>query len=344
MIADVVRPAELGAGDTAAWRAIQQSGDRIDNPFLTPEFSQVVGTVRRRARVAVLRDGPATTYFPFERRAFGVVRPMGAGVSDCEGLIVAGPLDVDGQDLLRACDIRLWRFNHLLGDQATVLAPGCPQALSPLIDLDGGFDAYLADRHIVSRSLVSTAERKARKLAREVGELRFSADDLDHAHVERLLLWKREQYRRTGVKDVLAAPDTARILHRLADARGDDFSGVLSVLHAGDEPVAVHLGLRTRTALAWWLPAYDPAYARYSPGVTLILRIAEWAAGTGVRWIDLGKGEETYKDRLQNAESYVADGILARPYARRSFELQRQIRPYARRLRPGGDRTEIASA
>ena len=332
MIADVVRPAELGGADVDAWRRVQRSSDVMGNPFLAPEFAAAVAEVRPAAQVAVLREGSATCFFPFERHRLGMARSIGAGMSDCQGVVAPPDMALDGQALLRACGLRLWRFDHLLGHQASVLAPGAAQVPSALIDLQDGFEAYLADRRAVSKTLVSTAERKARKLEREVGPLRFVADDRDHVLVDRVVAWKRDQYVRTGVHDVLAAPETGVLLHRLLDARSDTFSGLLSVLYAGDHPVAVHLGLRTPTVVAWWLPAYDPAFARYSPGLTLLLRLAAWAAGTGVRWIDLGKGDEPYKDRFRSADTHVADGILALPHARRSFELLRAARRQGRSL------------
>jgi hypothetical protein len=256
VIGDVVRPAELGGADLDVWRASQQAPGAIDNPFLTSDFALVIGAVRPAARVAILREGSDTSFLAFERHRLGFARPIGDGMSDSQGVVGAEVLD--GQALLHACDLHLWRFDHLLGDQAARLAPAAPQVPSAVIDLDGGFDAYLAGRRTASKTLVATAERKARKLGREVGPLRFAPDEVDHRLVDQVISWKRAQYQRSGVPDVLAAPATQALLHRFLDARGDAFSGLLSVLYAGDVPVAVHLGLRTPTVVAWWFPAYDP--------------------------------------------------------------------------------------
>jgi CelD/BcsL family acetyltransferase involved in cellulose biosynthesis len=172
-------------------------------------------------------------------------------------------------------------------------------------------------------------------LGREVGPLRFEPEARDHGLLDRLVEWKRLQYQRTGVPDVLADPDTVTLLHDLLDSDGSGVSAPLSVLYAGDHPVALHLGLRSDDELAWWLPTYDPTYATYSPGVTFTLHLAEWAAGVGVRRIDLGKGTEAYKDRLRNGARVIADGQLVRHGGRNAAAAARSVK---RRLRSARSR------
>ncbi len=69
---------------------------------------------------------------------------------------------------------------------------------------------------------------------------------------------------------------------------------------AGDTVVAGHIGLRSTTTLAWWFPVYDPAYAAYSPGLLLCIELARAMAEQGLTVLDLGKGDEPYKERLSN--------------------------------------------
>jgi CelD/BcsL family acetyltransferase involved in cellulose biosynthesis len=64
----------------------------------------------------------------------------------------------------------------------------------------------------------------------------------------------------------------------------------LSVLRADGRPVAAHFGLRTERVPACWFPAYDPAFAKYSPGLILHLRMAEAAAADGTAYPDPGRG------------------------------------------------------
>ncbi len=328
MRVEVVRPAELGSGDVDAWRSIQAGRPGLDSPFLTPEFTLACGEVRAGARVAVL-DGPGTSgFFTFERRHGVLARPIGGSTADREALIVTGDLPEHGA-LLRGAGLLAWRFHHLLADQAAMLVPTAATVASPIIDLGQGFDRYLDERKQGSKSLLESTARKARKLEREVGELRFVGHEADHSLVDQMVRWKRDQYARTGVPDVLASLGITKLLHLLVERQSDTFAAVLSVLRAGDRPVAVHLGLRTATALAWWLPVYDPQFSRYSPGMILVMDLLSWAAGQGITSVDLGKGDEPYKQRLKSTDLLLADGVLAPTLLHKPLGLLQQLRSRA---------------
>jgi CelD/BcsL family acetyltransferase involved in cellulose biosynthesis len=64
--------------------------------------------------------------------------------------------------------------------------------------------------------------------------------------------------------------------------------------------------------LTCWFPAYDPAYARFSPGLLLHLRMAEAAAADGIAYLDLGRGQKQYKDSLKTRELSVSEGWVTR--------------------------------
>ena len=74
--------------------------------------------------------------------------------------------------------------------------------------------------------------------------------------------------------------------------------------------IAAHFGLRTAKVLHYWITSYDRDYSRYSPGLILLLRLAEQAAAMGVETLDLGKGDAQYKQRLMSGAHRVSDGIL----------------------------------
>ena len=88
------------------------------------------------------------------------------------------------------------------------------------------------------------------------------------------------------------------------------FAGMLSLLYAGKRLVAGHFGMRGRFAWHYWFPAYDPEMAKYSPGLILLLKMAEHAPSLGVRTIDLGLGMSLYKQRLMNASVPLAGGSV----------------------------------
>ena len=66
-----------------------------------------------------------------------------------------------------------------------------------------------------------------------------------------------------------------------------------------------------------WFPAFDPAFARYSPGLILFRELAKAAAARGIRRIDLGKGPERYKVELKTGDVAIAEGSIDTRFAQR---------------------------
>lgn len=309
----VVHPGELGEPELVRWRAMQRALPHLANPFLAPEFTVAVGRLRDDARVAVLSDGPDTLgFFPFERRGFGLGLPIAAGLTDCQGLVHAAGFEWDPQELLRGCGLAVWEFDHLVDGQKPFEPYQLLRAPSPVMDLDGGYGRYLARLRARSPKFAKGVLSRARKLGRDAGGLHLDFDVRDHASLRVLTGWKADQYRRTGRADRFARRWIVELVEGLLETRGDGFAGSLSMLYAGGRPVAGHFGLRFDGVLAAWFPAYDTAYAKYSPGSVQHLYMAEAAAAADVAGIDLGKGAREYKDSLKDRELVVAEGRVRR--------------------------------
>jgi CelD/BcsL family acetyltransferase involved in cellulose biosynthesis len=305
----VVRPAELGPGEIAAWHRLQRQSEVQASPFLCPEFAVAVGECNPSARVAVLADGGQLAgFFPFEQ-------------------------------LLRACGLSEWQFDHLVEGQLSFAPYVTMVSPSPVIDLADGFGAYAGQLQARSPQFCRDTARKARKLERELGELRLEADSRDSAELRALMAWKSDQYRRNGWVDVFDRQWIAELVERLFATRGATFGGLLSVLYAGDKPVAAHFGLRAGRVLAHWFPAYDAQLARHSPGLIQHLRMAEQTSALGVELIDMGTGTERYKQTLRSRDLMVAEGVVTRgPVAAGAHRLRaagaRWARQQARRHPP----------
>jgi CelD/BcsL family acetyltransferase involved in cellulose biosynthesis len=74
--------------------------------------------------------------------------------------------------------------------------------------------------------------------------------------------------------------------------------------------VAAHFGIRSRRIWHWWFPAYDREFARYSPGLILLVEMMRAAEGLGLERIDLGRGEALYKRRLMTGAATVYSGCV----------------------------------
>lgn len=309
----VVCPGELGPEEIAAWHSMLRQTGSPASPFLCPEFAVAVGRVRPDARVALLADGPDIVgFFPFQRRRLGVGVPIGAGLSNCQGLIHAPGAAWDTRELLRACQLSVWQFDCLTEGQRMLEGYAAAVAPSPVIDLADGFAAYRGKLRAKSPKFCKDLGRKTRQLEREAGELRFVVDSRDMADLRTLMRWKSDQYRRTGWIDFFDRPWMVALLDDLFSTHTDQFGGLLSVLYAGRAPVAADFCLRSSHLLAGCFPAYDPRFSRQSPGLIHHLREVEETAALGVQLIDMGKGPEPFKQTLKSYDLFVAEGMVTR--------------------------------
>jgi CelD/BcsL family acetyltransferase involved in cellulose biosynthesis len=307
----VIHPSELGPAEVTAWQDMQRRSAGLRNPFLSPEFTQAVGRHRADARVAVLSDGDGIAGFlPFEKHRLGMGLPIGAGLTDCQGLVSTPGFEFDARDLVHGCGLSVLAFDHLTAEQQPFRHYLTATAPSPVIDLADGWAAYEAKIKVRSASFLRSVGRKSRKLDREVGPVRLVTESADRAALRALMAWKSDQYRRTGRSDRFAHPWIVGLIEDLFATRGSHFSGLFSVLYAGDAPVAAHLGVRCGPVVAHWFPAYDTSYAQYSPGLIEHVRMVEAAAGIGVELIDLGKGHKRYKEELKSSDIYVGEGAV----------------------------------
>lgn len=329
----VVRPGELDEGERESWRELRAKSGAPANPFMEPEFTLAVAGVRPGARVAVIEEGGSPAgFFPYERGAFGHGRAIGLGVSDCQGAVLRPGLHIGAPELLRACSLSAWEFDNLEAGQRLFAPDAAEESGSPVIDIGEGFAAYEARLRARSPKFHRTTTAKERKLARQAGGIRFVFDERDPAALRTLMEWKSAQYRRTGRRDRFAQEWISTLVRRLHDTRTPGCSGVLSVLYAADRPVAAHFGLRSRTVLSCWFPAYDTEFAKFSPGLVLHLRMAEAAAREGIGVLDLGRGEAEYKDALKTGELRVQEGSSTCPGVRAAlYWLSREPARHAHR-------------
>ncbi|MFE9029031.1 GNAT family N-acetyltransferase [Streptomyces iakyrus] len=310
---DVVHPCEMTPEDLARWSELQTTtiGLAAASPFMSAHFAQAVGRARPDTRVAVVhQDGVRVGYFPHQRGHLGHGSALGMGVSDYQGAIVHPQARLDPKHLMRACSLNTWEFNHLGSEQQLFMPHASGRFASPVIDLSSGFERYEAHLHTQSRGFVKAALAQERRMSRHHGPVRLVHDVHNAAGLSTLLAWKSAHYRRTGRRDPFAQPWIGQLVRRLSTSAYPECAGVLSVLYAGERPVAAHFGLRSRTVFSCWFPSYDRALATYSPGRILFLRMIEAAAASGIQLFDFGRGEAAYKNSFKTGQLYVHEGVL----------------------------------
>jgi CelD/BcsL family acetyltransferase involved in cellulose biosynthesis len=309
-----VRLVDLAAIDQdlrKAWREIVDSHPRLNNPFLHPAFCEAAdGRVGSVKVVVAEEDHRPIAFLPFQLARGSVATPVAEGLNEQQA-IVACTSNWDGSELVRATGASSFRFDHLVGEQAESVGAWVSRSGgSPQADLRNGYEPYVASRREAGSSTIRETMRKRRKLIREIGPLRFQWHVSDDASFDKLLEWKRRQHERTGVIDLFSSPGVIPLLRAVRDTEEPGFCGRYSVLYAGDEPIAVHLGLFGRQTGHLWYPSYDPAYSNYSPGLILILEIIQKMVELGFSTLDFGPGPQRYKRSLQTNARAVCIGVV----------------------------------
>lgn len=305
----VVRPHELGEAEVKRWRELQESDPNLANPFLAPEFTLGVGKFRDDVHIAVVEDGAQiVAFFPHERHGGGVGHPVGFGLTDLQGIVAEPGLALPAKELLRACRLGVWDFDHLIAGQRLFAPYHQVTRVEPIIDLGQGYAAWEAEARALAPKTHKTIKYKERKLGRDIGETSYTFSSADPADLRQLMAWKSDQYQRTGRMDRFTKPWIVNLVRHFHETG----FGVLSVLRAGDRPVSMHFGLRNAHAMAGWFPAYDTEFSRYSPGMIGHLALAEGAAGAGLTEIWMGRGGKEFKEWLKSREVPIAEGRVAR--------------------------------
>jgi len=303
---------ELTAEHIEAWSRFQQADPELESPFFRPEFTRLVASVRSDVEVAVLEEnGALAGFFPFQRRLWGTGVPVGGRVNDFQGVVAKPGLIWRADELLRACGLSAWVFDHLLPSQQPFQSYHFATGSSPFLDVSAGFDAYQAEQCRNGSRTVREIPRKIRKVEREVGPLRFELHTDERDVFQTLLRWKSEQYRLTGVTDVFAYPWTVQLLERVLLEKDDAFRGVLSALYFGDRLAAMELMIRSQSVLHGWFPTYDRSLGQYSPGLILTFELARAMPAHGLRRYHMGKGETRHKNSFATGAISLASGSVA---------------------------------
>lgn len=303
---------DLDARHLAVWSQLPSSQQVTDSPFFHPEFSAAVAAVRDDVRVGVMYEGESPVgFFPYHRDSHGRGEPVGGDTNQFHGVIVQPDIEWKLDDVLQECGLQTWSFDHVPVQQNQFQPHAFCAGDSPYIDLTKGFAAYCQEKKREGKA-IEQAMRKARKLEREVGPLRFELHNDSPAVFQKLLKWKSEQHRRTNVFDAFQVEWLVAVLDRIRQTQTEAFSGLMSALYAGDNLVAVHLGVRSQTVAHIWYPAFDTSFGKHSPGITMLLKLAEALSDEGITRIDFAARQQIYKTRFMNGGIPVYRGVADR--------------------------------
>lgn len=323
MIVQLKKPESLTPSDLIRWlEIIEESGD-FSSPYFHPDFTLAVAQCRDDVEVAVFSFEDRTVgFFPYQR-AGNVARPVGGMLSDAHGIIHSPDSPISVENALALCGLSAWHFHYQIESQIPEASWQPDVELAAVMNLEGGFEAYVS--RLESKNVVKQTDRKARKLSREHGTIRFEWNSSSQEAFDQLIEWKSAQYESSDIADVFSFDWTRKLLQSLWRNSDGQLRGLLSVMFVDDRPVAVHFGLQANGVLHQWFPAYDPKLRDYSPGMIHLMDMARHGEEQGVERIDLGRTCH-YKSRVATHTTKVAEGCV-------------DLRPVHRLLRQGYHQT-----
>ncbi len=149
-------------------------------------------------------------------------------------------------------------------------------------------------------------EKRGLKKMEQLGTVRLAQLKPEKAEEELQSIFSAQigRFLATGRISPLVRADRRQFLTELARLLGRPGWLQVSRLEVNDRPVAWNYGFGFYDSWFWYLPAFETEYEASSPGSCLLRFLVEAAcADPSVIRLDLGLGDEAYKERFANAVS-----------------------------------------
>lgn len=124
----------------------------------------------------------------------------------------------------------------------------------------------------------------------------------------------------------LVGSERRTFLRQLSDLLSHSGWLKISQLEIDGRPVAWNYGFRFGGSWFWYLPTFQMEYEHVSPGSCLLrLLVEEGARDASLKWLDLGLGDEPYKDRFANNVRKTRYVHLSRGLPRHAVSVGREM-------------------
>ncbi len=319
--ARITTPLRLSANEIAQWDSLCLRVPGLQSPFLTPHFACAVAKVKPHVRVCVVElGGKVAGFFPFQfasapHRLLGIAESLAGYMAGYSGLVAEPGVTVSPDLLLRLCGVAFLRVCYMEESQRALALQAGIAERGLIIRLDHGSEAYWNELKQRDRHFVAETERRQRQLEKAHGPLKLVmiGPDQRPLELERLIRYKRQQYRKTGAFDVLSMNWKRDLLMHLAGSSEPTCSGVLSSLYAGETWVASQFSLRNQGVLNYYFPVYNPELPKYSPGRLLLKFMIDNCETLGLTTVDRCAGDTPAKRDFANDSHLLFSGYWHRP-------------------------------
>ena len=293
---EITTPAELGALApewTALW-ARCPSATPFQHPGWLLPWWETFGP-GRLATIAIYNGNRLAGLAPLYRDPAGIIRFLGAGISDYLDVLLEPELAAAGAAAIYArLDGLPWIFDDVPAGSPLLACPptGAARevcAVCPVAELHGAFGAFLAR---LPRGLRNTLARSRRRL-----DARFESATPATAgeFLDALFRLHSTRWADRNSPGVLAGQQIRSFHCRAAPELLRRGLARLDGLRFGETLVAVLYGFACRNRISFYLNGFEPALRRFSPGILLLAQAIELAAQQGAMEIDFLRGNEPYK-------------------------------------------------
>jgi CelD/BcsL family acetyltransferase involved in cellulose biosynthesis len=153
--------------------------------------------------------------------------------------------------------------------------------------------------------------------------------------VNSVILSQIARFLASGRVSPLVRPDRRAFLKELGEVLARSGWLQISQLELNERPIAWNYGFRFGESLFWYLPTFRLEYEESSPGSCLLRLLVEEACGdSSLQRLDLGLGDESYKERFANARRPTSYVQLSLSATRHAASLSRQKLVAAAALHP----------
>jgi CelD/BcsL family acetyltransferase involved in cellulose biosynthesis len=201
-------------------------------------------------------------------------------------------------------------FRRAALDHDLVIIDDAIDDVCPRIDLDGGYDGYLAR---LPGRLRQELTRKTRKLARDIGDLELvevPADAVEGA-LDAFLDQAAESFPEKA--GFFARDDMHTWVKALARELVGDGTFRLHRLDVGGLPAASAISLVHGREWGLYNTAFDPTLGSLAPGMVMVGLLIERAAEERCTTFDLLRGDEPYKYRFGAVDRRLERLTIVRP-------------------------------
>ncbi len=310
----ICRANALSEADCAEWQRMRAANPALYSPYFHVDYTRRVGEMRDDGYVAIaLKGGTPMAFLPYQgpkTGKSGFARPIGAPMTDYQGVIHTPDADIDYRELFAGAGVGAFHYSAWVGPNATMsgnhqsVEDGC--VMRPLPDAQ----TWRTARDSSYKRHLKSHRRRVRKAEDEIGPRRFDLNSRSRDVFDQLIAWKQEKFAETGKYDVLSAGWTLDLIEKL----WEDQSELRCDMHAmyfGDQLAAVDLGLTDGTTFHSWIVAYNGDFHTYAPGIQLLEALIDEAATLGYTRVDLGAGLDGYKRHYATEDVEVGNGFLA---------------------------------